>query len=109
MLKAIFPGFSAILFAVTLSAQVEVVSPLLMRGGENTVAVQKNGQGETIHGQFFYQLDTVSLPVFDDFSTNKFQPYEAEATDPNVTEELYYKMLDLSDLPLPMNTTFTDY
>jgi hypothetical protein len=68
----------------------------------------RNNASPTFHGTFFYVLDTVSLPLFDDFTTDKFQPFDAEQSDPNVTDEFYYALLDLADNPLPMETVYTD-
>ena len=69
----------------------------------------RNNVTPTINGTFVYNLDTVELPLFDDFSTSKFQPYEAQPTDPNVASEFYYAMLDMADSPLPIETVYTDF
>ena len=92
-------------------AQHEVISPLSYRGNFSSDGIiqTKNNGSTTINGQFFYNLDTLELPLFDDFCTNKFQPYTAEETDPNVTTEFYYAILDMSDAPMPLGTVFTDF
>lgn len=97
--------------ALTSKAQHEVLSPLSYRGnfvGDGATST-KNSGNVTINGQFFYNLDTLELPLFDDFCTNKFQPYTAEETDPNVTSEFYYSILDMSDVPMPLGTVYTDF
>ncbi|RFC53485.1 T9SS type A sorting domain-containing protein [Brumimicrobium aurantiacum] len=58
---------------------------------------------------FHYVSDTIALPFFDDFSRNKFQNYDADFGDANVTEELFYRMLDeLTSLPLDPETKLTN-
>ncbi|WP_158276179.1 T9SS type A sorting domain-containing protein [Brumimicrobium oceani] len=58
---------------------------------------------------FIYKTDTLTLPFFDDFSRNKFQQYDAGFSDPNVTEELFYRMLDENtNVPLPPSTVLTN-
>ncbi|MDX1651287.1 MAG: T9SS type A sorting domain-containing protein [Brumimicrobium sp.] len=58
---------------------------------------------------FVYITDTVSLPFFDEFSRDRFQKYDAEFSDPNVTEQLFYSMLDeTSSLPLAPDTEYSD-
>ena len=42
----------------------------------------------TFDSTFYYITDTLTLPFFDDFSRSKFQQYDAQFTDPNLTEEL---------------------
>src|SRR5690554_3843660 len=64
----------------------------------------KNSFDSTFH----YITDTLSLPIFDDFSRNKFQQYNAGFTDPNVTEELFHRMLDENtNNPLAAETKLT--
>jgi hypothetical protein len=50
-------------------AQHEVISPLSYRGnfvGDIATSTKSSGN-VTINGQFFYNLDTLELPLFDDF------------------------------------------
>src|SRR5690554_6408838 len=57
---------------------------------------------------FYYKTDTLSLPFFDEFSRNKFQNYDADFSDPNVTEQLFYKMRDENtSVPLAPDTKLT--
>jgi hypothetical protein len=63
----------------------------------------------TIDSTFFYTSDTLDLPFFDEFSTNKFQKYTAQFNDPGVSSTLYYKLLDPNTLiAFPAAQTFTD-
>ena len=101
----------SILFFVctALYAQHESLEPLLYQvRGEGKQQSLKTGTNPTINGQFFYNLDTLELPFFDDFCTNKFQPYTATPSDPNVTTVFYYSMLDASDVPMPLGTVFSE-
>lgn len=61
----------------------------------------------TFDSTFVYLSDTLQLPLFDDFSTNKYQDYGANYTDPGVTSSKEYRLLDISDNPLPTNTLYT--
>lgn len=57
---------------------------------------------------FIYLSDTLSLPFFDEFSRNNFQNYTAEPTDGNVSDTLYYRMLDeITEAPEPPSTVLT--
>lgn len=56
-----------------------------------------------------YVTDTLTLPFFDDFSKNNFQKYETNIGDASLTEEQYYRMLDVnSQVPLADGTKLTD-
>ncbi len=55
----------------------------------------------TFDSTFIYISDTISLPVFDDFSTDKFQKYVEDYNAPGVTSVLEYKLLNTSSQPLP--------
>jgi hypothetical protein len=50
--------------------------------------------GDTFDSTFVYFPDQISLPFVDDFSSDKFQKYNAGYTDPNVTSEIYFSLLD---------------
>jgi len=63
----------------------------------------------TIDSTFIYVSDTLSLPLFDDFSGNKFQAYSAQFNDPGVTNQLYYRLLDPATLiPFSASSKFTN-
>lgn len=81
-------------------------NPDLFRGEE---ALKTKALQNSFDSTFFYKTDTLTLPFFDDFSRNKFQKYGAGFNDPNVTEQLFYRMLDEVTLaPLPSNTRLTN-
>lgn len=60
-----------------------------------------------IDSSFIYLYDTLSLPLFDEFSHDKFQTHNANPGDPNVTEELFYRLKDVADVPLPASAAYT--
>jgi hypothetical protein len=45
--------------------------------------------GDTFDSTFVFIPDTIQLPFFDDFSTNKFQQYNGDLTAPGITSELF--------------------
>lgn len=64
--------------------------------------------GTTFDSTFIYFSDTLSLPFFDEFSTNKFQVYDIDFADPGVTSEEYFRLLDNTTLvPLTNDKFFT--
>lgn len=68
--------------------------------------LSKNGG---IDSTFVYATDTVSLPFFDDFTTNKIQQYTPDLLDPSLTSILYYYLLDQATaLPLSNQVTLTN-
>lgn len=79
-------------------------NPALMKNSKNVEAKVNAG---TFDSTFIYLPDTIQLPLFDDFSTNKYQTYSANYTDPGVTSDKKYRLLDLSDNPLPNGTLYT--
>ncbi|MGV3630616.1 MAG: T9SS type A sorting domain-containing protein [Bacteroidota bacterium] len=56
---------------------------------------------------FIYTADTLELPFFDDFSKNHFQQYADDYNDPTITSDERYKLLDLSNTPLPVTARYT--
>lgn len=68
--------------------------------------LKSNGK---LDSSFVFQLDTLSLPFFDDFSTNRFQSYLGDYLAPGVTNQVYYQLLSSSGQnPFPANTFFTN-
>ncbi len=71
--------------------------------------IESKALANSFDSTFIYIPDTLSLPFLDDFSRNNFQQYNATTSDPNVSDTLYYRMLDeLTELPLDPNLTLTD-
>ena len=68
--------------------------------------VQKSS-ATTFDGSIIYSLDVLSLPFFDDFSTNRIQVYADDITLPGTTSEVYYQLLDMNDVPYADDQVFT--
>lgn len=60
-----------------------------------------------IDSTFVYSFDTLSLPLLDEFSHSKFPVLDAQPGDPNVTEQKFYQLTDLSDVPLTNDKKFS--
>lgn len=89
-------------------AQHEVLSPLGMRSELSTNEVQQTrNSGNTIDGLFIYGIDTINLPLRDDFSKNHFQQYDSQPGDPEVTSEIFHALLQLDNTPYPEGTVYT--
>ena len=70
---------------------------------------QLKSGSQSIDSTFIYLSDTLSLPIFDEFSSNKFQEYTAQFNDPGVTNQLFYRLLDPITLqPFPSSAVFTN-
>lgn len=61
----------------------------------------------TIDSTFIYSFDTLSLPFLDEFSHSKFSELNALPGDPNVTEQKFYYLTDLADVPLSNDQKFS--
>ena len=69
--------------------------------------LQKANPG-TFDSTFIYTSDTLELPFFDDFSSNHFQEYSSSFTDPGVTFDKKYQLLDLNDTPLSNDSLYVE-
>lgn len=56
--------------------------------------IQLKSTSTTFDSTIVYLADTITLPFFDDFSRNNFQKYDAELTDTDLQEEVFYRMID---------------
>lgn len=63
--------------------------------------------GSSIDSTFIYTVDTLNIPLFDDFSSNKIQQYNAGYSDPGVTSTLYYRLKDMTNVPLHVDSVYT--
>ncbi len=65
-----------------------------------------------IHETYIYLFDTLNFPFIDDFSQNHFPSFDAEASDPNVISQTWYR-IEIGGIAEPMgaacmlDTTFT--
>lgn len=94
-----------ILFVHFLSLSQESLEPIAFQ--YRGTARQHLKSTNTIDSIFVYTYDTLHLPLFDDFSKSKFQDHSASPGASNVSEQLYYKLVDLSAMPLPANSIYT--
>lgn len=78
-------------------------NPQLMK---NKKGITKANPG-TFDSTFIYTADTINLPVFDEFSKSKFQEYNASFSDPGVTFDKVYKLLDINDNVYNNSTYFS--
>ena len=88
-----------------VSGQIEL-GPLTQNYDQNVLPQLKIG---TIDSSFIYSTDTVGLPFFDDFTTNKIQQYIPDFSSSLATSELYYYLIDQATaLPLANDLFFTN-
>lgn len=108
--KILFSLF--VLVATTCGMAQEYVQPLLYnpqlyKGQQATSKISPN----TFDSTFIYRTDTLKLTlsnqIIDDFSTNRFQRYTPDFSNPTVTSEVYYKLMDRNGVnALPMGTRY---
>lgn len=79
-------------------------NPALMAKSSSNNLIAKNSG--TFDSTFIYTSDTISLPVFDDFSSDKFQKYNANFGDED-SSIVYYRLLDAGSQPLSAGYTGT--
>ncbi len=102
---------SLLIFSLSVSclfAQGEEMGPII---GNPDIVVKKASllkSGNTFDSTFIYIPDTLSLPFFDEFSSDKFQEYDADYSDPGVTFDKKYRLLDnVTSDPLSNDQFFT--
>jgi hypothetical protein len=94
----------------TLFAQYEEVGPLMGNPqlmAKGTQKVESKANPGTFDSTFIYLSDTIQLPLFDDFSSNKFQSYNANYTDLGVTSDKVYRVLDQFSAPISNSEFYT--
>lgn len=96
---------SVVFFSSRLFSQ-EIVSPIGIRHELNQTTMSIKSV-TNIDSLFIYTLDTLFLPIIDDFAKNHFQDYHAQPGDPNVSSEQFFALLDLSNQPLSAESIFT--
>ncbi|MCH2230887.1 MAG: T9SS type A sorting domain-containing protein [Crocinitomicaceae bacterium] len=79
-------------------------NPQLQKNIESIITRANAG---TFDSTFIYTIDTIDLPFFDEFTTNKFQQYNSDFADPGVTSVLVYRLHDSLDVPLFGGETFS--
>jgi hypothetical protein len=59
----------------------------------------------SIHNNFIYAIDTLSLPIIDDFSKDKFTSYDADTLGSNVSDTTWYR-LSTGGVPEPLSASY---
>lgn len=105
-IAAIF-GFFQFTFAqgegiYPLASNADLVKPIQIKSGP-----------ETFDSTFIYTSDTLEITltksILDDFTKDHFQKYITNYTNPSVTFDKHYKLLDRNtNLPLPLNTKYSN-
>lgn len=63
----------------------------------------------SIDSSFIYFVDTLALPFFDDFSSNKFQEYTPNYSAPGISSQVYYRLKDAStNAIISTNSSYTN-
>lgn len=105
----LFVLITFVLLGLTSFSQGEELGPIM----GNPILQQKSKNKfekinvGTFDSTFIYTQDTLSLPVFDEFSTDKFQKYNADYTDIGVTSDKKYQLLNSLNVPLPSDVEYT--
>lgn len=99
--------FGCTLVLSTVTWGQEQVLPITHNGELLSNANFKLKNSSTIDSTFIYTVDTLALPVFDDFSKNRIQQYSKDFNGSGVTSTLFYKLTDTLNNPLPMNAVYT--
>ena len=106
-MRKIFFLILTLFFKVSWSQNIEI-GPLTSNpflANKNYVNKSNNG----LDSSFIYFSDTLSLPLFDEFSSNKFQQYSKDYNAPGISNQLFYHLLDtLTNIPLPISEFYTD-
>lgn len=86
----------------------EVLSPIGAMKREVSAKRSLNLKSITnIDSTFVYSFDTLSLPLLDEFSHSKFSILDAQPGDPGVTQQQFFYLTDLSNVPLTVDKKFS--
>ena len=89
LLTVLFFTFSSIAFTQGEEIGPLMGNPQLQKNVQKNILKMNDG---TFDSTFIYTQDTISLPVFDEFSSDKFQKYNADYTDVGVTFDKVYHL-----------------
>ncbi|WP_027418917.1 T9SS type A sorting domain-containing protein [Crocinitomix catalasitica] len=65
--------------------------------------------GANIDSLVIFNIDTIELPLVDDFSVNRFEKYEPVYEGPGVSSVLYHHLMDEDEItPLPPDAIYCD-
>lgn len=97
-------SFSLLITFICVQAQ-ELLIPLTHNPDLYRSKTESKVLSNSFDSTFVYLSDSLTLPLFDDFSRNNFQTYSSSFSQPNLIEEVYYRLLEeTSSTPLPSNT-----
>lgn len=90
-------------------AQNEEVGPIMGNPALQSKASNRfvKANTGTFDGTFIYIQDTLVLPMFDDFSSDKFQSYNDDIGAVGVTSDLVYRVHDALDIPISFGEFYT--
>jgi hypothetical protein len=91
-------------YSLHFFAQDEVISPVLY--SKKQIETKKRNTC-SFDSTFIYAADTLALPFFDDFSKNHFQKYKNDYTNPTITSQEFFRLTDVSNVPLLANLRYT--
>jgi len=98
----------ASLVVVVSSFAQEGIGPLLFNS--DLIHLHKNVakiNAGTFDSTFIYTSDTIQLPIKDDFAKNKIQKFEVDFSDPSITSDKKYQVLDMTDTPISNDSIYT--
>ena len=98
-----------IFYCTNIFSQIEEIGPLksnysIFNQYNNSYKIKSEKKIETFDSTFIYISDTLTLPVFDEFSSNKYQKYTSSFNDVGITSIIKYQYLNNSTL-LPISKT----
>lgn len=109
-MKNLFAAIFVLLINYTFG-QGESIAPLTGNPDIYNAVKRQKGTEKTLttfDSTFIYVSDTLSLPFFDEFSKNHFQTYNATYSDPGVTFDKKYRILDnITLLPISNGEYYT--
>jgi hypothetical protein len=86
----------------------EVISPIGAMKREGSPKRSLNLKSTiNIDSTFVYSFDTLSLPLLDEFSHSKFSILDAQPGDAGVTEQEFFYLTDMADVPLTADKKFS--
>ena len=94
------------LFPFLNNAQEIEIGPLVQNP---LLRMMPEVKSNSIDSSFIFSTDTISIPFFDNFTTNKIQEYTADFSNPLTTSEVYYLIQNqASGLPIPNDVFYTN-
>ncbi|MCT4582551.1 MAG: T9SS type A sorting domain-containing protein [Flavobacteriales bacterium] len=91
-----------LIFIILFAVAQEELAPLRYNSALLEPLDEKTG---AIHNDFIYAIDTIKLPLIDDFSKDKFKKYTADTADAHVSDTTWYR-LNVGGVAEPMGTTY---